>query len=118
MSAWPRWQYMINLCDRAIKEYPDYPFFYYEKANALTQLGKDQEAIEVFDMTIKHINEAEKGISKEYLYYRKGQCLQKVDRLGEALEYYKLAANNGCSASSMGFDIDGARKKARGVGEE
>ncbi|WP_425361148.1 tetratricopeptide repeat protein [Candidatus Tisiphia endosymbiont of Stenodema calcarata] len=58
---------------------------YFEKANTLAMDGKLQEAIDYYDLAIKHKPDYAEA------YYNKGVALNKLDKLQESIDSLDLA---------------------------
>jgi tetratricopeptide (TPR) repeat protein len=75
----------ISFFDRCLSMDYNYKFAYREKAIALYDLGKFDEALKVLDKGITLQNNFDEG------YYWRGRCLEKLNRPAEAIEEYQTA---------------------------
>ena len=91
----------VKAMDSAIERHPNEPACYRAKADALVQLGEDQQALQYYDKAI------ELDASNIFSYCGKGDVLVHLDRAGEAMECYEKAI------SLEPDDISGYIHKAR-----
>lgn len=75
----------IRFFDRCLSMDYTYKFGYREKAIALYDLGRYDEALNVLEKAITLQNNFDEG------YYWRGRCLEKLNRLAEAVEEYQNA---------------------------
>ncbi|MDQ6757068.1 MAG: tetratricopeptide repeat protein [Bacteroidota bacterium] len=75
----------INLFDSCIRMDYTYMFAYREKAIALYDLGKYEEAIQVLTKAVTVQNNFDEG------YYWMGKCYQKLNKKDEAIQSYHTA---------------------------
>jgi tetratricopeptide (TPR) repeat protein len=79
----------------------------FEKAKALVELRRYEEAIDSFNLAIKYKYE----YKYPYVYYQIGYCLERLNRLEEALRYYNHALNMGCEDHDIYFAQSDVLKK-------
>jgi tetratricopeptide (TPR) repeat protein len=91
----------VKAMDAAIERHLNEPACYRAKADALVQLGEDQQALLYYDKAI------ELDASNTFSYCSKGDVLVRFDRAGEAMECYEKAI------SLEPDDISGYIHKAR-----
>ncbi len=75
----------ISFFDRCLAMEYSFMFAYREKAIALYDLGKYEEALRVLDKAVTLQNNFDEG------YYWKGRCLEKLNKNAEAIEEYRTA---------------------------
>jgi tetratricopeptide (TPR) repeat protein len=78
-------QKAINFFDSCIKVDYTYMFAYREKAIALYDMGKYENALEVLNRAITIQNSFDEG------YYWRGRCYEKLNRKQDAIENYQMA---------------------------
>ena len=90
------WKETIIAADELLKYKPKDASAHYEKGVALSQLGKDKEAIVAFDLAIKY--------KYKYLscsYFEKANSLRALNMLEEALQCYTKAIRLGYDHRSV-----------------
>ncbi|MEP7255167.1 MAG: tetratricopeptide repeat protein [Ferruginibacter sp.] len=75
----------IGFFDKCLSLDYTFMFGYREKAIALYDLGKYEEAIKVLDKAVTLQNNFDEG------YYWRGRCLEKLNKPNEAIEEYRTA---------------------------
>ena len=75
----------INFFDKCLAINYSFMYAYREKCIALYDLGKYNEALEVITKAITLQNGYEEG------YYYEGRCLEKLNRMADAIESYQTA---------------------------
>lgn len=78
-------QKAIEFFDQAINMDYTFMFGYREKAIALYDLGKYDEALKTLDRAVTLKNDFDEG------YYWRGRCLEKQHKIKEAIDEYKTA---------------------------
>ena len=75
----------ISFFDKCLSMDYTFMFAYREKAIALYDLGKYEEALKVLDKAVTLQNNFDEG------YYWRGRCLEKLNKPNEAIEEYRTA---------------------------
>lgn len=78
-------QKAIGFFDNSLALDYTFMFAYREKAIALYDMGKYEEALAVLDKALTLQNSFDEG------YYWTGRCLEKLNRINEAIDYYRTA---------------------------
>lgn len=99
------WKGVVIATSELLEYDPTQTEIYFKKAKALWQLGRDEEALEEFNLAIKY-DYANKGLCcLGQVYYYMGMCFESLGRLEEALEYYEKGVENGIDHRYIHFAI-------------
>ena len=103
--AFGKWEETVIAASELLEYDPTQTEIYFEKAEALWQLGRYEEALEEFNLAIKY-DYANKGLCcLGQVYYYMGICFEELGRLEEALEYYEKGVENGIDHRYIHFAI-------------
>ncbi len=77
----------LKCIDIAIEFYPDEPYFYSNKGEVLSKMGKYEEALELLNKTIT----LKQDTTSFEIYFQKGLALSRLNRFEESLICYDKA---------------------------